>query len=203
MTKYQTFARFKTATRGGIFYMKRIFNQVSLRILTSTRRIIMELATLQDLYVEELKDLYSAETQIVEALPKMSKAATDPKLKESFNLHLQETQEQVRRLEKIFGKLGEPPTGKTCTGMKGIIAEGSEILKEDAAPEVRDAGLISAAQRVEHYEMAGYGTVRTYAEQLGEKDAVKLLEETLEEERETDKKLTKLATSTIIARADR
>lgn len=163
----------------------------------------MELATLKDLYVDELKDLYSAETQLTEALPKMAKAATEPKLKEGIESHLKQTEEHVNRLQLIISQLGEGPEGKTCKGMKGLIAEGAEIISEDAEPPVKDAGIISAAQRVEHYEMAGYGTVLTYAEQLGEKEAAKLLKQTLEEEGETDKKLTKLAVSTVNVEANR
>lgn len=163
----------------------------------------MKLASLQDLYIEELRDLYSAEIQITKALPKMAKAATAPKLKSAFEEHLEQTKGHVDRLEDIFKKLGKSPSGKTCAAMKGLIEEGSELLeqKDKADPEVLDAGLIAAAQRVEHYEMAGYGTVRTFARQLGEDEAVDLLQKTLDEEGETDKKLTALAEKAVNAKA--
>jgi ferritin-like metal-binding protein YciE len=148
---------------------------------------------LKELYVEELKDLYSAENQLVKALPKMAKAATSQDLRAGFEEHLEQTKEHVARLERIFKALGESPKGKTCKGMQGLVAEGGEMIEEDPEPEMLDAGLISAAQRVEHYEMAGYGCVATYAELLGEKEAAQLLRTTLEEERETDKKLTELS----------
>jgi ferritin-like metal-binding protein YciE len=154
---------------------------------------VMKMESLKELYVEELKDLYSAETQITKALPKMAKAATSQTLKDAFASHLEETKEQIKRLEQIFESLDESPKGKTCEGMKGLLKEGDELMKEDADPEVMDAGLISAAQRVEHYEMAGYGTVRTYAELLGEDEAVTLLEATLKEEKAADSKLSKVA----------
>lgn len=153
----------------------------------------MEIDTLQKLYVEELRDLHSAERQIIQALPKMIKAATSPDLKAGLQKHLEITKEQLARLDQIFEKLGKKGTGKKCKGMEGVLADGKEILEEDMAPEVKDAGIISAAQHVEHYEMAGYGTVRTYAQLLGEKDAMKLLQQTLDEEGDSDKQLTKLA----------
>ena len=153
----------------------------------------MKMESLKELFVEELQDLYSAETQITKALPKMAKAATSPALKDAFESHLEETREQIKRLDQIFESLGENSKGKTCEGMKGLLKEGDELMKEDADPEVMDAGLIAAAQRVEHYEMAGYGTVRTYAELLGEDDAVTLLEATLKEEKAADSKLSKVA----------
>ena len=153
----------------------------------------MEMETLQDLFIEELKDLYSAETQITKALPKMVKAATSKDLKLAFASHLEETEEHVARLEQIFETLGKSPKGKKCVGMEGVLKEGAELMKEDAEPEVMDAGLIAAAQHVEHYEMAGYGTVRTYAELLGLSDVAKLLEKTLTEEKTADTKLTKIA----------
>ena len=156
-----------------------------------------KLATLRDLYLEELRDLYSAEGQITKALPKMMKAASSPELKAAFEKHLKETEGQIERLETIFEALGESPKGKTCAAMKGLVEEGSELMSEDAAPEVMDAGLIAAAQRVEHYEMAGYGTVRTFAKLLGETKAHKLLQQTLEEEGATDKILSELAESVI------
>lgn len=153
----------------------------------------MEANRLGHLYVEELKDLYSAENQLVKALPKMAKAATSEALKEGFEGHLNQTKEHVARLERIFKDLDESPKGKKCKGMEGLIKEGAELIEEDPAPEELDAGLISAAQRVEHYEMAGYGCVFTYAKLLGEEQAAKLLRQTLDEEKETDQKLTKLS----------
>lgn len=148
---------------------------------------------LKHLYIEELKDLYSAENQLVKALPKMAKASTSEDLSAGFEEHLNQTKEHVARLEKIFKSLGESPEGKKCRGMQGLVEEGTEMIAEDPAAEELDAGLISAAQRVEHYEIAGYGCVSTYAELLGENDALSLLTQTLEEEKETDKKLTRLA----------
>ena len=157
----------------------------------------MDLATLQDLYVDELKDLYSAENQILKALPRMIKKASHRELKRAFTTHERQTRQQVKRLERIFKSLGESPRGKKCKGMEGVIADGTELMKEKAAPDVMDAGLISAAQHVEHYEIAGYGTVRTYAEQLGLGEHVTLLEQTLQEEKETDQLLTNLAVGAI------
>ena len=148
---------------------------------------------LKELYVDELKDLYSAENQLVKALPNMAKAASSDELRQGFEKHLEQTKGHVQRLEKIFQALGESPKGKTCKGMQGLIEEGSEATGEDYEGSVMDAALIGAAQRVEHYEIAGYGTVRSMAETLGENDHVSLLEETLEEEKETDEKLTELA----------
>jgi ferritin-like metal-binding protein YciE len=148
---------------------------------------------LKHLYVEELKDLYSAENQMVKALPKMIKAATSKDLRAGFEGHLEQTKGHVSRLDEIFKALGESPKGKKCKGMEGLIKEGGEMIEEDPAPEELDAGLISAAQRVEHYEIAGYGCVRTYAKLLGENEAEALLQETLEEEKKTDAKLTQLA----------
>jgi ferritin-like metal-binding protein YciE len=153
----------------------------------------MKIETLRELLVEELKDLYSAETQITKALPKLAKAASDAKLKQAFEHHLEETKQQVVRLEQIFEQLGESPKGKTCEGMKGLLKEGDERAGEDGEPEVLDAGLISAAQRVEHYEIAAYGSAHTFAELLGEKEIAKLLSETLDEEKAADTKLTQVA----------
>jgi ferritin-like metal-binding protein YciE len=153
----------------------------------------MEPNRLKHLYVKELKDLYSAENQLVKAIPKMAKASTSPDLRAGFEEHLGQTKGHVTRLEKIFKALGEDPAGKKCKGMEGLIKEGAEMIEGDPGSEELDAGLISAAQRVEHYEMAGYGCVSTYAKLLGEKEAESLLRETLEEERETDKKLTQLS----------
>jgi ferritin-like metal-binding protein YciE len=148
---------------------------------------------LKELYIDELKDLYNAETQLVKALPKMAKAASSDELRQGFEEHLEQTKGHVQRLEKIFQAFGESPKGKKCKGMEGLIEEGSEAMEEDYEGSVKDAALIGAAQRVEHYEIAGYGTVRSMAETLGESDHVSLLEETLEEEKETDEKLTELA----------
>lgn len=153
----------------------------------------MEHQALKELYVDELKDIYNAENQLVKALPKMAKAATSPELRTGFEEHLEQTRGHVQRLEQIFKALGEKPTGKKCKGMEGLVEEGSEMMEEDFDDDVMDAALISAAQRVEHYEIAAYGTVRTYAELLGENNAVSLLEQTLEEEKETDQKLSDLA----------
>lgn len=161
----------------------------------------MAIATLHELYVEELKDLYSAEQQILKALPKMAKAASHEDLAQAFNDHLEETKAQVARLEKIFKELDVSPKGKTCKAMKGLLEEGKDVMAEDAEPAVLDAALIAAAQRVEHYEMAGYGCVRTYAKLLGYDDACDLLQETLDEEGTADKKLTELAESAINAEA--
>ena len=157
----------------------------------------MELENLRDLYIDELKDLYSAEKQLLKALPKMAKAASDPQLQEAFTAHLAQTERQVERLEEIFESMGASPRGKKCVGMEGLIEEGSELIEEDPDPEVLDAGLISKAQHVEHYEIAGYGTVRTYASVLGEDRHVELLQETLDEEGQADKLLTQLAESSI------
>lgn len=150
--------------------------------------------TLMELYTEELRDLYDAENQILKALPKMVSAASASKLKTAFESHRKETEGHVRRLDQIFNSLGELPGGKTCKGMAGLLKEGEELLKEkDIDPEVLDAALIAAAQRVEHYEMAVYGTCRTWAKRLGEPVACALLQETLDEEGAADKKLTALA----------
>jgi ferritin-like metal-binding protein YciE len=148
---------------------------------------------LKELYVEELKDIYNAETQLVEALPKLAKAAASDELRQGFEEHLEQTQEHVARLDQIFEMLKESPKGKKCSGMQGLVEEGSEVMKEDLEGAVRDAALIGAAQRVEHYEIAAYGTVIAFAETLGENDHVSLLEATLWEEKQTDEKLTDLA----------
>jgi ferritin-like metal-binding protein YciE len=153
----------------------------------------MKMESLRELYIQELKDLYSAESQILKALPEMAKAASHPELQSAFQEHLEQTRLQKERLEQIFDALDESPRGKTCKGMKGILAEGKELLEEDAEPAVLDAGMIAAAQHVEHYEIAGYGCVRTYAEQLGFHEAANLLQQTLNEEEATDRKLTELA----------
>jgi ferritin-like metal-binding protein YciE len=157
----------------------------------------MELETLKDLYIHELKDLYSAERQIIKALPKMVKVASNKELAAGFEEHLDQTKEHVARLEKILTSHDESTRGPKCEGMEGLLKEGDKMIKEDAEDEVRDAGLIAAAQRVEHYEMAGYGCARTYAELLEDSQGAQLLQTTLTEESDTDKKLTKLATSVI------
>ena len=157
----------------------------------------MSMDSLKDLYIDELKDLYNAENQLLKALPKMAKKASAPELKRAFQDHLAQTEGHVNRLEKIFKGLDEKPTGKVCKAMKGLVEEGKEVIDEDGDDSVLDAALIGAAQRVEHYEMAGYGVVRTFASLLGEEDAMELLQRTLNEEGETDKKLTKLAESVI------
>lgn len=155
----------------------------------------MKLESLRELFIEELQDLYSAETQIIDALPKMIEKASSPDLKAGFNEHLAQTRQHVSRLDEIFDQLGDKVdrNDKTCKGMQGIIKDNKELLKMDAEPEVLDAGMISGAQRVEHYEIAGYGTVRTYAQLLGRNEWVQLLEQTLQEEKNTDQKLTQLA----------
>jgi ferritin-like metal-binding protein YciE len=162
----------------------------------------MQANRLKHLYIEELKDLYSAENQLLKALPKMAKASTSEDLRAGFEEHLSQTKEHVARLEQILKALGENPAGKKCKGMEGLIKEGAEMIQEDPAAEELDAGLISAAQRVEHYEIAGYGCVSTYAKLLGEDQAVSLLRQTLEEEKETDKKLTQLSGQINIEAAD-
>lgn len=155
----------------------------------------MSLGSMQELFVQQLKDLYSAEGQIIKALPKMIKGATNPELREAFEMHLEETKAQQQRIEDIFEneKLNGSPRGHKCKGMEGLLEEGAEMLEEDGEDNVIDAGLIAAAQRVEHYEIAGYGTVRTMAELLGLSKAAKMLEQTLREEEATDKKLTQIA----------
>ncbi len=155
----------------------------------------MKLESLNELFIEELQDLYSAENQILKALPKMIDKASSPELKNAFQQHLQQTQGHVRRLDQIFDQLGDDVDrkDKKCKGMEGVIKDGEEIVKSDAEPEVRDAGMISAAQHVEHYEIAGYGTVRTYAQLLNRPQWAQLLEQTLNEEKETDQKLNGLA----------
>ena len=153
----------------------------------------MKLNSLETLYVDELRDLYHAENQLLQALPKMAKAASSPELKQAFEEHLDQTQEHVDRLEEIFDKLGQSPKGKKCKAMEGLIEEGSEILEAEGENSVIDAGIIAAAQKVEHYEIASYGTVRAFANMLGEEDAAELLQQTLDEEGETDQRLTELA----------
>jgi len=157
----------------------------------------MELETLKDLYLHELKDLFSAEQQLAKALPKMAKAASNKELAGGFQTHLEQTKEHAQRLQQILTSHKATTRGPKCKGMEGIVAEGAEMIEEEADDEVKDAGLISAAQRVEHYEMAGYGTARAYAELLGDQKGARLLQTTLEEERQTDEKLSKLAKSAI------
>lgn len=153
--------------------------------------------TLSDLYIESLRDLYSAETQIVEALPKMAKAVEDEELRAGFEEHLKQTKGQIERLDNIFKELNEKPTGHTCEAMKGLLKEGEELMKTVKEPSVLCAALIGAAQKVEHYEISGYGTARTFARLLGYEEQADLLQETLDEEAETDEKLTDLAESMI------
>lgn len=157
----------------------------------------MKLDTLENLFVTELKDLLSAEKQLIKALPKMAKGATSESLRLAFEEHLEQTRGQVERLEKVFELVGKAPRAEHCKAMEGLIAEGSELLEEDGEPAVKDAALIGAAQKVEHYEISGYGTARSLAELLGLDEAVELLQETLDEEKETDVNLTKLALSEV------
>lgn len=153
----------------------------------------MQNESIRVLYIDELKDLYSAETQLVKALPKLVKASSNDDLRQAFEDHLEQTNEHVARLEQIFEMLEEKPTGKKCLGMEGLVKEGAETMQEDYEEGIMDAAIIGAAQRVEHYEIAGYGTVRAFAELLGETEHVSLLEQTLEEEKQADEKLTELA----------
>ena len=157
----------------------------------------MELDHLMNLYVEELKDVYSAEKQILSALPKMAESAKHAELRTAFDNHRITTEEHVRRLETIFDDLKVSGDGKKCKGMEGLLEEGKDVLEEDADPEVRDAAMIAAAQRVEHYEIAAYGTLRTYARQLGLQDHYRLLQTTLDEEGTTDKLLTRIAENSV------
>ncbi len=161
----------------------------------------MKLDSLESLFVDQLKDLYNAEQQIMKALPKMAKAASNSELKSGFEQHLEQTKKQAERLEQIFEELEIQPKGKKCVAMEGLIEEGQSIIKDATQPNVLDAGLIAAAQKVEHYEIAGYGTARTYASLLGLSEAANLLQETLTEEEQTDRKLTDLAETSINAQA--
>ena len=163
------------------------------RNIEDEEKYAMKMESLKELLEEELKDLYSAENQILKALPKMVKKASSPDLKKGFQQHLEQTREHVARLEEVCKEVGINPKGKKCKGMEGLLEEGKEWMEEDAEPEVMDAGLIAAAQHVEHYEIAGYGCVRTYAELLGYEKSVKLLQQTLDEEKDTDKKLSEFA----------
>lgn len=153
----------------------------------------MAMHTLDDLLLHEIKDLYDAEHQLTEALPKMAKAAKSTELQKAFNDHLKQTQGHIKRLEQAFASLGAKPQRKACKGMQGLIKEGDEVLQEDMDDDVKDAALIAAAQRVEHYEMAGYGTVRTFAYALGHHDVATVMQQTLDEEEQTDKMLTQIA----------
>ena len=157
----------------------------------------MQMDSFDKLYLDELKDAYNAEKQLVKAIPKMVKAATSPELRTALEDHLEVTRRHVERLEEIFQGMGKPASGKTCKGMSGIIEEGQEILQEDGDPGVIDAGIIAAAQRVEHYEIASYGTLRTFAQMKGDTKAARLLEETLNEEKEADQRLTQIAESSV------
>jgi ferritin-like metal-binding protein YciE len=163
----------------------------------------MKVNSLKQLYVEELKDAFDAENQIVKALPKIIKSASTPKLREAIEAHLQQTKGHVQRLEQIFKGLGEPAKAKKCDGLRGILEEGEKTISDGEQGPVLDAGLIAGAQRVEHYEMAAYGSLKTWAAELGETQAVQLLEETLNEEKEADKKLTEIAKSSVNAEASR
>ncbi|HEX3879905.1 MAG TPA: ferritin-like domain-containing protein [Bryobacteraceae bacterium] len=163
----------------------------------------MKLETLHDLYLSELKDLYSAEDQILKALPKVIEKTTSPELRQALQNHLEETRGHVGRLEEVFGMHGEKPEKQKCKGMQGVLSEGDELIGYDAPPEVRDAAIITACQRVEHYEIAVYGTVRTYAEQLGHERAAAVLQETLDEEYAADEKLTDIASGRVNIEATR
>jgi len=155
----------------------------------------MKEAKFDELFKEELQDLYDAERQIIQALPKMAEAASNEELKSAFEEHLEQTKEQVKRLDRVFQAIGEKPQGKTCEGMQGLLKEGEKIIAEIPKSPVLDAAMIGAAQKVEHYEISGYGTARTMAEMLGQQDAAELLEETLDEEKATDETLTEIAES--------
>lgn len=161
----------------------------------------MEMSSLQDLFMDVLKDTYDAELQITKALPKMVKAAKSPDLKAAFVDHLQKTENHVKRLEQVFEQQNKKPARKTCKGMQGLLEEGAELMKEDAEPAVLDAGLIAAAQKVEHYEISAYGTLSAYASLLGAQDAIDLFQKTLNEEKQTDLSLTQLAENTINVKA--
>jgi ferritin-like metal-binding protein YciE len=161
----------------------------------------MTLHSLNDLLVLQIEDLYDAEQRITKALPKMADAATNKELKSAFQKHLRETEQHVARLEKVFKILGKSPQSETCEAMKGLIKEGEEAVNAAGDPDVRDAALIAAAQRVEHYEIAGYGTVRTLAQQLGQDEVARILQQTLDEEGAADKKLTEIAESRVNVKA--
>jgi ferritin-like metal-binding protein YciE len=162
----------------------------------------MQMDSFDKLYVDQLRDIYNAEKQLTKALPKMVKAASNRELRSALEEHLEVTKRQVERLEEVFRGLGRPATGKTCKGMAGLIEEGQEILEEDYDADVLDAGIIAAAQKVEHYEIATYGTLRTFAETKGDTKSARILQEILEEEKEADRRLTELAESTINMEAE-
>ena len=153
----------------------------------------MKIESLRDLYVEQLKDLYNAEQQLIKALPKMAKAASSEELRAAFESHLEETRQHAQRIETIFEQMGEKARGKKCKAMEGLVAEGGEVIEEDMENSIKDAALIAAAQRVEHYEIAGYGCVRAYATKLGDENAATLLSQTLDEEKEADETLNGIA----------
>jgi ferritin-like metal-binding protein YciE len=161
----------------------------------------LKLESVQDLFLEELRDLYDAENQLLKALPKMAEAASTPSLKMAFSQHWEQTKGHVGRLDRVFRELDVKPTGGTCEAMKGLVREGEDFVQAKGEPSVRDAGLIGAAQRVEHYEMAGYGTARTLAKRLGFQEIATILHQTLEEEGEADKKLTAVAENEVNVRA--
>lgn len=163
----------------------------------------LELNSMEDLLFNQLEDLYDAENRIVKALPDMVEGAATPALKQAFNMHLNQTRQHVERLDQIFQQLGRSPESETCEAMKGLLQEGKEMLDANGDPEVKDAALIAAAQRVEHYEMAGYGTARTFAQRLGWDEAARLLRSTLEEEKAADEKLTEIAESQVNVQAPR
>ena len=160
-----------------------------------------EFKSFEDLFEQQIMDLYDAENRLIEALPKMAAAANSAELKQAFQSHLKETEQHLKRLEQVFAEVGKSPKRETCAAMKGLVAEGDEMIKATAPPDVKDAALIAAAQRVEHYEMSGYGTARTFAQELGHSAAANLLQATLDEERAADKKLTSIAESGINIRA--
>jgi len=174
-------------------YANQSFHPVIQGVDFLSGRNTVEINSLRELYVEQLRDLYDAENQLIKALPKMAKEASSDELRQGIEEHLEQTRGHAERLEQIFEQLGEKAKGKKCKAMQGLLDEGKEVLEEDMEEDTKDAAIIAAAQRVEHYEISGYGTARTYANLLGENEAAGLLEETLNEEKETDKKLTQLA----------
>lgn len=161
------------------------------------------LNSMEDLYLDQLQDLYDAEQRLTKALPEMAKAAKSPELKRAFNTHLSETKGQINRLERCFELFGKKPKAKTCDAMKGLISEGEAVINASGDDDVRDAALIAAAQRVEHYEMAGYGCLRTFAMRVGQENAAELLQETLDEEEKTDRMLTEIAEASVNLKAAR
>src|SRR3984893_18050185 len=176
-----------------ISQLGRLPPQGDFALFISKEEITMPQDSLRELYIDELRDLYNAEIQLVKALPKMAKAASNQELRQAFEEYMRQTSGHVTRLEQIFEKLGEESSGKNCVGMEGLMKEGSELISEDYPEPVLDAGIIGAAQRVEHYEIAAYGTVRSFAEALGESEQASLLEETLHEEKEADEKLSQIS----------